>query len=202
MTAADKDGQCSGSTTSSGSSNSSTSVTPPVTQPALPTCGCTREYRPVCYKGKTYSNPCLAKCEGATTATTTMGECRTKPVRPTCESKCSKQATPVCDRQGKQYSNACMARCAKVAPGQMRPCPAPKKNPPVLPAPVRKPPTLQCIEIYRPVCWKGVTYGNMCHAVSAGATALQAVPGECSSKKVPPGHNKQNIAVMPKKNSA
>jgi hypothetical protein len=57
------------------------------------------------------------------------------------------------------------------------------------------------MDVYQPVCFKGVNYGNMCYAVQEGASMLQVTPGVC--KKVAPGQAKKGpTAVMPKKNTA
>ncbi|KAE8341661.1 hypothetical protein BDV24DRAFT_131802 [Aspergillus arachidicola] len=38
-------------------------------------CICTSEYRPVCYAGVTYGNPCEARCAAANEDNLELGEC-------------------------------------------------------------------------------------------------------------------------------
>jgi hypothetical protein len=80
-------------------------------------CVCTREFKPVCAMTKdkktykTYSNECVAKCDGATLDEISEGECeKTK-----C-SICPKRAAPFCgttdNEKYETYLNECELNCA------------------------------------------------------------------------------------------
>ena len=62
-------------------------------------CMCTKEFQPVCCNGQTYSNKCLAACNGCE-----------RPEKGSCPCVCTEQWQPVCCN-GQTYSNLCFAGC-------------------------------------------------------------------------------------------
>lgn len=62
-------------------------------------CRCTKELQPVCCNGQTYSNQCLAACDGCE-----------RPEKGSCPCICTEQWQPVCCN-GQTYSNNCFAAC-------------------------------------------------------------------------------------------
>ena len=139
----------------------------PAPSPA-PICQCTREYSPVCVSsdgvGTTFSNMCLAECDGYTRHDTEDGEC------PGCD--CSEMYQPVCvwgDRgTSTTFGNACLAECAGNSRDGMEEgeCPG-----------------CFCAAMYDPVCvWDAsgpTTFSNICSAECDGYTRDEMEAGEC-----------------------
>ncbi|MFG1494191.1 Kazal-type serine protease inhibitor domain-containing protein [Halobacteriovorax sp. ZH4_bin.1] len=94
---------------------------------------CTKEYRPVCANGKTYSNRCMAQMVDATNIkdgpcsndknnplnkkhSRPQGTSPMKPHRPKAKAPCICPMIwmPVCGVDGKTYGSACNANCEKV----------------------------------------------------------------------------------------
>jgi hypothetical protein len=193
-----------------------------VVVPATPTppCVCSKELVPVCYKGNTYSNACLARCAGALPADIKGGACApvqevgpatTLPApvpKPPC--KCTRELNPVCSR-GVTYDNPCLAICngatdASTTPGPCatnvttlpatlpaKPAVLPAKpegngtvpqQPAVLPT---KPegnataPLCRCTLELIEVCYNGKTFANACLAKCEGATDADIKQGACAS---------------------
>ncbi len=46
---------------------------------------------------------------------------------------------------------------------------------------ISDPNNCMCIEVFQPVCFKGKTYSNGCHAQCAGAKDSEIVMGECAN---------------------
>ncbi|KAG6019469.1 hypothetical protein E4U41_003218 [Claviceps citrina] len=82
------------------------------TAASTPTCMCIDLYSPVCANGKTFSNACVARCNGLSNMTT--GKCQpTGASFPALDCICPTLYLPVCG-DGRTYGNSCLARCAKV----------------------------------------------------------------------------------------
>jgi len=147
--------------------------------PPEPGCLCPMIYAPVCDKEtyRTFSNECMAGCEGAVELST--GPCGEKPpvhvglppIEPGCI--CAEIYDPVCDEEtGRTFSNKCFAGCEGAVQLSKGPC---GEKPPVEPGCI-------CAAIYDPVCDEetGRTFSNKCFAGCEGAVQLSK--GPCGEK--------------------
>ena len=103
-------------------------------------CICTKEYRPVCCEGTTYSNSCVAGCSGCEGGV--KGECPTPCL-------CTKEYRPVCC-DGTTYGNSCEARCDSCTDWTEGEC------------------GCTCPEVFDRVCCGGIEYHNACFARCLG----------------------------------
>ena len=164
--------------------------------PPTPLCQCTREWKPVCDTSSrvTYTNACMASCEGITFV---PGHCNDISPPPTSSPEpgkpcmCTKEYRPVCSVvTGVTHGNECMAKCAGDEPffeGECKPL-----SPPSSPSSPPPQSGCACPRNWNPVCdiQSNTTYANACMAGCEGATFSF---GECGKVDTPlpplPGSN-------------
>jgi hypothetical protein len=127
-------------------------------------CDCPSTVAPVCFKGKSHRNSCLALCKtkGAVVTSMTAGPCTA--VR-TGRCKCFMYLDPVCYK-GKSYTNACLAACDGAANFEIKSGECPSA--PWSLSSVGED-TDQCGRILNPVCFRGKSFDNRCGAFLYGA---------------------------------
>jgi len=130
------------------------------------TCVCTREFRQVCFNGKTYSNACLARCEGATDATIKPGACA-------AGGAAAVLPAPLPTGPGAVANSSTTVTAASSTNSTISTKPA---------AVADQAPTEDgcvCTMEFKPVCVNGKQYSNRCVAKCAGALDKDIVMGPC-----------------------